>query len=328
MAMTKPTRPYSIEDLRLAEQIQILHPQFNEVLNRLRSCHQLWLQGAAARNLLLVGESGAGKTSALMTFARQYPTQATEEGLRRPVVYVRVPASPTVRAFAESILIALGAGSQMRGSAAEKTNQIVKLLINCRVQLLMFDELHHFCDSGRKTFEEVTEWLKILIDTAGIPTVLAGLPESEVILRSNQQLRRRFAARVPLSAIGWQAKVDQHLFRDVLHAFDTQINSERPLWGLAEWDRVRRMHYATNGLLGYVTKIVISALEQLIENKNTELDDAALQEAFTRCVWSDGIKELNPFHPDFIFRRLTHPGEPFEPTRFTHKKPNGNPPLF
>lgn len=322
------SKSYTIADLRRAEQIQILHPQFNEVLTRLQGLHQLWLQGASARNLLLVGESGAGKTSALTTFANQHPPFATEDGQRMLVVYVRVPAGPTVRSFAESILIALGAGSQMNGSAAEKTNQIVKLLINSQSQFLIVDEFHHFCDSRRKTFEEVTEWLKILIDTVAIPTVLAGLPECETILRSNQQLRRRFAARVPLSAIGWQSAADQNLFRDVLHAFDTEINRERPLWGLAEWDLVRSMHYATNGLLGYVTKIVIGALEHLIETQKTELDNEMLQIAFTRHVWRDGVNELNPFNPKFEFRRLTHPGEPFEPTRFTRRKPNGIPPLM
>lgn len=316
------SKPYTIADLRRAERIQILHPQFNEVLTRLQRAHQLWLQGASARNLLLIGESGAGKTSALLTFAKQHPSRLTEEGHHRPVVYVRVPAGPTIRAFAEAILIALGAGSQMRGSAAEKTNQIVRLLCNCRTQFLLIDEFHHFCDSGRRTFEEVTEWLKILIDTIAIPTALAGLPECDAILRSNEQLRRRFAARIPLSPIGWQASVDQNLFRDVLHSLDTQINTERPLWGLADWDRVRRMHYATNGLLGYVSTIVLGVLEHLIEAQTTEADDELLQTIFTHYVWREGIKELNPFHPNFEFRRLTRPGEPFEPTRFTPKRGN------
>ncbi|MFB9160234.1 TniB family NTP-binding protein [Chromobacterium violaceum] len=311
--------PYTVTDLRKAEHIQILHPQFSTALERLSHFHSLWREGAAARHLLLVGASGTGKTSALHTFASRHPPMQTDEGALLPIVYVRVPASPTVRGLAESILIALGAGLQMRGSSAEKTNQVVQLMRSCKTEMLMLDEFHHFVDSGHKTFEEVTEWLKTLIDTIAIPTVLSGLPECELILRSNEQLRRRFAARAVLSPIGFGTNADKALFRDVLHAWDTQINQGRPLWGLADWERVRRMHYASNGLLGYMAKIILGAMEILIASGVTELDDEVLEQSFVRYVWSDGEKDLNPFHPAFQFRRLNQAGEPFEPTRFSRK---------
>lgn len=314
-------RPYSITDLRRAEQIQILHPLFAEAFERLGDFHRLCQEGAAPRHLLLVGDSGTGKTSVLRSFSDRHPARQTEEGPRLPVVYVRVPASPTIRGLAEAILIALGAGVQMRGSAQEKTNQVVELLRGCQTELLMLDEFHHFVEAGRKVFEEVTEWLKILIDTAAIPTVLAGLPECELILRSNEQLRRRFAARVTLMPIGLSTSRDKTLFRDVLHAWDTQINLGRPLWGLAEWERVRRMHYASNGLMGYASKIILGTLVSMVSTGTAELDDALLEQAFTRYVWSDGVGELNPFNQTFVFRRLTQEGEPFEPTRFTQKVP-------
>ncbi|WP_434654942.1 TniB family NTP-binding protein [Chromobacterium violaceum] len=313
--------PYHLTDLRRAEHIQILHPQFADALARLNDFHRLGLDGAAPRHLLLVGASGAGKTSALQTFASQHPAGLTEEGRHLPIVYVRTPASPTVRGLAEAILIALGAGLQMRGSAQEKTNQVVQLLRGCRTEMLMLDEFHHFVESGRKVFEEVTEWLKTLIDTAGIPTVLSGLPECELILRSNEQLRRRFAARVTLTPIGFSSAKEKALFRDVLHAWDTQINQGRSLWGLADWERVRRMHYASNGLLGYVSKVVLGGLELMIRAGVTELGDCLLEQSFTRYVWADGVNEMNPFHADFVFRRLNQAGEPFEPTRFTRKSP-------
>lgn len=313
--------PYHLTDLHRAEHIQVLHPQFADAIARLSDFHRLGLDGAAPRHLLLVGASGAGKTSALQAFASLHPSRQTEEGRHLPIVYVRTPASPTVRGLAEAILIALGAGLQMRGSTQEKTNQVVRLLHACQTEMLMLDEFHHFIDSGRKVFEEVTEWLKTLIDTAGIPTVLSGLPECELILRSNEQLRRRFAAKVALTPIGFSSAKEKNLFRDVLHAWDTQINQDRQLWGLAEWGRVRRMHYASNGLLGYVSKVILGGLELMIRYGATELGDDLLEKSFMRYVWADGVNELNPFHADFVFRRLNQAGEPFEPTRFTHKSP-------
>lgn len=313
------SKPYTIIDLRKAEHIQILHPQFQIALERLVHFHSLNRQGAAARHLLLVGASGTGKTSVLHSFARQYPSTQSDEGAILPTVYVRVPAHPTVRGLAESILIALGAEAQMRGSTAEKTNQIVQLMRACQTEVLMLDEFHHFIDSSRKTFEEVTEWLKTLVDMIAIPTVLAGLPECEWILRSNEQLRRRFAARVALTPIGFTNSTDKALFRDITHAWDTQINQGRSLWGLAEWDCVHRLHYASNGLVGYMAKVILGALEILIASGVEEVDNGILAQAFARYIWSDGPSELNPFVSGFLFRRLSQPGEPFEPTRFTSK---------
>lgn len=313
---------FTLADLRRAENIQILHPQFADSIERLSDFHRLGIEGISPRHLLLVGASGAGKSAVLKAFASQHPPRYTEEGRFLPVVYVRTPASPTVRGLAEAILISLGAGMQMRGSTQEKTNQVVKLLKGCRAEVLMLDEFHHFVEVGRKTFEEVTEWLKVLIDTVGIPTVLAGLPECEMILRSNEQLRRRFSARVTLTPIGINTSREKALLRDVLHAWDTQINQGRPLWGLAEWERVRRMHFASNGLVGYMAKIVLGTLELMIRDGVTQLDDSMLEQSFRRYVWADGIGELNPFHMDFVFRRLNQAGEPFEPTRFTRQTPN------
>lgn len=88
------SKPYTVIDLRKAEHIQILHPQFQTALERLNHFHNLWRQGAAARHLLLVGASGTGKTSVLHSFARQHPSMQGEEGAILPIVYVRVLLTP------------------------------------------------------------------------------------------------------------------------------------------------------------------------------------------------------------------------------------------
>lgn len=310
---------YTIEDLTRAEEIQILHPQFEKAIDRLRHFHNLNRHGAMARNLLLLGPSGAGKSTVLELFRTEHPVIQTAEGLHRPVLYVRVPASPTIRSLAEEMLIAMGAGLQMRGTSTEKTSQLKILLRNCHTEIMMLDEFHHFLKQGKRLIEDVTEWLKTLIDELQIPVVLAALPQADDILRANEQLRRRFAAHISLNPFSIESDEEKELFRSVLHALDTHINQNRPLWGLADWKRVRQMHYASNGLLGYVSKVVFGALEIMIEQKECHFHDRLLEAAFTENVWDLGVGSNNPFHPQFLFRRLDKPGEPFEPTAFSER---------
>ncbi|WP_440216645.1 TniB family NTP-binding protein [Chromobacterium piscinae] len=315
------THFYMIEHLKRAEGLQILHPQFETAIERLRHAHQLSREGAAARNLLLVGPSGIGKTTVLEAFCTEFPAVQTAEYLHCPILYVRVPATPTIRNLAEEMLIALGAGIQMRGSSTEKTSQLKILLRNCRTEFLILDEFHHFLKQGKRSVEDVTEWLKTLIDAIQIPVVLAGLPQAEEILQANEQLRRRFAAHISLTPFSLDSDEDKELFRSVLHAVDLHINQDHSLWGLADWDRVRRMYYASNGLIGYVSKIVFGALEIMIDQQRTRFQDWMLETAFTKYVWDRGREKNNPFNSKFVFRRLDQRDEPFELTSFSRPTP-------
>ncbi|TNY03441.1 transposase, partial [Escherichia coli] len=68
----------------------------------------LYRRTGVAQNLLVLGESGTGKTTLARWFCRRYPKQQLLERDVLPVLYVSVPAAATIAGTVEAILLQLG----------------------------------------------------------------------------------------------------------------------------------------------------------------------------------------------------------------------------
>ncbi|CAJ3068828.1 TniB family protein [Burkholderia pseudomallei] len=149
------------------------HPDFVAALKSIEDVHQWLRESGEAGCLATIGESGAGKSTVLECYRAKFPVR--EEVLRRhvPVLYVIVPAVPTVRSLAEAILIALGEIPQVGQSSARLTEQIVKLVHGCGVEIIMLDEFQHFVEGDRRSLRQVANWLKVLLDRLPAAVVLA-----------------------------------------------------------------------------------------------------------------------------------------------------------
>jgi len=73
-----------------------------------------------------------------------------------------------------------------------------------------------------------------------------------------------------------------------------------------------RLYYATDGRIAFIKKLLTSSLQFALERQETGIGPEQLARAFTEDIWWGGIGPLNPFSPDFQFRRLDRGGEPFE----------------
>jgi hypothetical protein len=72
-----------------------------------------------------------------------------------------------------------------------------------------------------------------------------------------------------------------------------------------------RFHFATNGLIDYVVKIIDELVIASARNPHPTVDYNALQEAFKVQIWADVPDQLNPFNPAAKPRRLDQSNEPF-----------------
>ena len=297
--------------IRDIEAILIRHRRFMDIVERLQYVRDARKNGADPRHTLLVGESGTGKTWIARYLQSLSPALKANGVWSVPILYIETPATPTLKGLAETLLIALGDPISHRGSAADKRTRALQLMKKCGVELVVFDEFQHFFDHGRHhSLQSVADWLKLFIEDSHLPTLLMGLPRCEQILQVNEQLRRRFSARLDLPGFSIDSEDGEIEFRALLKTIDSQLPTEQTS-GLADVEMARRLYFASNGLIGYLRKLITGAFEIMVLDNRKILDQKIFERAFIQEIWGEGIGSLNPFHKKFEYRRLDRQGEPF-----------------
>jgi adenylate kinase family enzyme len=291
----------------------LLFPPYVAAFKEIDRLILLYRETGIAQNLLVLGESGTGKTTLCCNIQKKYPRFSLPEQDVVPVLHVPIPSAATIASVTEMMLARLGDPAPTAGTVSAKTARAIYLAKALKVELFLFDEAQHIQDRGRlPTQYLVGDWLKAFIDELAIPTVLLGLPRTEQLLQVNEQLRRRFSCRRHM-----QMGQDENetIETECLQLF-ISLGTSLPLAlhaGEFGWEELgRRVYYACDGRVAYVKKLLVGAIRVALDSNLNIIDSRVLEEAFTRDVWWEGIGPLNPFNPDFAFRRLTQPNEPFE----------------
>lgn len=286
------------ERISIANQVYAGYPLFNQVLEDIDRCHDSPnIKGDDDPDcLLLMGSTGAGKTTIYKTYAQNYPSQETEEGSVVPIIYATIPAAATVKGLVEALLKKLGDPLHNKGTTINQTSRLYDLLKACQVELIFLDEFHHFIDrESDKVLKNVCDWLKNLILNTKIPIVLFGLPESEKILTvDNWQLSRRFNYRHSLIPFP-RTESGLELFRQFL----SDVESQLPLLKeseLAEKLLSERIYYATDGTIGPVMTLIQKGATLAIEQNLDRLDLNILGVIYDKHLKHDKFfKKTDPF---------------------------------
>lgn len=305
--------PGLFDALRRFDAEYIPFPPFVAAARAIETNLALYRETGIAQHLLVLGESGAGKSSLCHWIGQKYPRILLPDRDMLPVLIVSVPAAASIASMAGAMLEGLGDPFSASGTIAARTARVVALCRACRVEIILADEAQHIPDRGKATTHYmVADWLKSLMDQVGVPTVFLGLPRLEQLLQVNEQLRRRFSRRIRL-ALG-QSETDT-IHNECLQLF-ISLGACLPIplsCGDGGWDELgMRLYYASDGRVAYIKKLLASALRVAAETEAREIGPALLERAFTDELWWEGVGRLNPFHRGFEFRRLDRGNEPFE----------------
>lgn len=283
---------------------------FRTVTEKMNDVLSLYRTTGYVKNLCIVGESGTGKTSLAELMKQNNPDAELPELSVRTIVYVEVPSVGTVGALAYKILVALGDPYPSKGMIPERTHRIQILLKACKTEALMFDEAQHIYDRGqRKSQYATSDWLKALLDACGVPMFLLGIPRLEILLNVNEQLRRRFESPINLSNREY-SEIESETY-EIVKLLAPSMIIPLSVDELRGNDAAARFYYATDGRVAYIKKLLIAAMEIAFDLGESVVYLSTLERAFSEKIWSAGIVQLNPFSPDFSFRRLDSVGEPF-----------------
>jgi len=282
-----------------AERILVKYPLFKTAITRIQECFDSHDATAEPDCCPLVGESGSGKTTIISHFASLHPRVDRKWGVEVPVLVAKVPARPTVKSFAETLLYQLGDPLWSRGNTVSKSIRLRELIKRCHVRLLALDEFQHFVDVRRASIvNDVADWLKEQVEEARLAIVVAGLQRCLEVLRQNEQLRRRFSATLRVGAFRWELKDDRTTYRAFLRAVQEQL-PEYEMPSLSDLDMAFRMHYGSYGLIGYTMKIIRGAARIARLHPRRQITIRTLSQAFAEHVWAERLDDPNPFTENF-----------------------------
>ncbi|WP_211473231.1 TniB family NTP-binding protein [Collimonas humicola] len=291
----------------------LLFPSYVAAFEDIDGLLGLHRETGITQNLLVLGESGTGKTTLCRAIAAKYPRTVLTERDIVPVLHVPIPCAATIAGVTEAMLAQLGDPSPAFGSISTKTARAIKLARALSVELLLFDEAQHIQDRGRlPTQYHVGDWLKTVMDAINVPTALIGLPRVGQLLQVNEQLRRRFSRRRYLQmGQGGETSIEAECLQLFVSLGATlPISLACGAFGWAEMGQ--RVYYACDGRVAYVKKLLSGAIRIALDRDLREIGPTVLEEAFTKEVWWEGVGQLNPFNSGFRFRKLNQVNEPFE----------------
>ena len=294
----KAYKKVAIEDrIQMVEKLYIHFPRNQAALNAIKDCHSHAQLSKESEGMLIQGDTGAGKTTVVKLYMKDYPRNVTEEVTIVPVLYANVPVPATCKSLVTTLLKAIGDPAADRGTQISQTLRLKRYMEACKVELLILDEFQHFQDrDSLKVLKTVSDWLKVLMDETSVPIVLAGLPYSHTILDSenNEQLRRRFAVRIELEAFRFNTSRGRQDFRRFLNIIDEKLPLAESS-DLADPGTALCIYEATNGVVAHVMKLLRRATVIALGSKTEKLTIEILSLAYEQRLAANNPNKPNPF---------------------------------
>lgn len=285
--------PEAKERIAKLQNILVRSTQFRNALAKMEECMELTQLSAVPRCMMLTGSTGLGKTTIIETLVRAYRSVEHADVTEVPVFSAFVPKPATIGGLMTQLLVGLGAPKPESGTHATKLTKLHTLLKACRVKLIVLDEFQHLTEgmTSQKT-QEVSDWVKTLINGTGVPMVLAGMPTALSVVNCNPQLARRFPIKVQLQPFTWHNDQDELI--KILNSIDKQLPFTQPS-ALAEKDMPLRLMAASDGNLGELMQLLNEAARFAIFDTASCIGKSHFIEAYN-AVGRD--VHMNPFQAD------------------------------
>ncbi len=283
---------------RRIQNIVIEHSHLLDVEDELR--RRLLTGGSAgsAKLTMFVAPSGWGKSTTVRQAIERLIKTIGTSGSIRPILYASLPVPCTIKMMTTALLRALNDPlAERHGTTGQNSMRIIEQLRVQGVRLVILDEFQHLVSGPKQHIAyEATDWLKQLLDHAGVPVVCVGLPESTTVISEHEQLRRRTTKLIQKQPFCWDEEggVESTAFRAFLHIYEKQMGFPDPSH-LGAYEFAERIHIASKGLIGVVSQLALEAAGACLARTDgpicLTLEDFA--EAFA-CLPYDGV---NPFDP-------------------------------
>lgn len=297
------------DDLRYNLGLPVIeHDYFLSVVSEIARLHLAWRMHGTFRGLVVVGQSGVGKTTLEQWYSAHQASRPLVDRQSVPVLQVSTPERPSGSRIATRLINALGVG----GHKADPENSLDRLhdqLKRTEVELIFLSEFQHIYDHRPGDTQRVTDWLKDFYDRFKRPIVITCQPRGALTVQANAQLRRRFSRIIWLKEFDISSEKSFSGLRSVLKTIHEAVKIDAI--SFHEKIMAQRFYYASSGCIDYIVQVIQSALD-ICRTKRCALSQETLGKAF-QDLWPTVPPEANPFTCEFSnLRLLRQQNEPFE----------------
>ncbi|MFE3837568.1 AAA family ATPase [Pseudogemmobacter sonorensis] len=246
------------------------------------------------RGLMLLADSGSGKSAAMRRALRMLPalTDAREiEGGN--TLFIEVPPEATIKSLAEEIATATGYPKfDSRAGAAERWEIARHRLVLKGIKTLIIDECHHIFRPGPgRDIPGAIQALKHMLQSDhAVALIIIGVPDlRDAILKekSGETYRRFDEFYLPRIAAGsHEAEVFARCLASSARAIGVEMDPDEAF--------AERFLFADQGEAGRAVKLAKDTLRQALVQKRSHLSLADAERLFLK---NTGFKPMTPFHP-------------------------------
>jgi len=213
--------------------------------------------------LLLLGDSGNGKTSIARKFVQMHtiapcdPNDYLEDEGDLPVLFVQAPIGPNASDLYDNILRSLDVPAR-KDSKSVKEGQIVHYFRVLNVRMMIVDEIHNILSGTVPKKKEFMNALKNLSNLLQIPIVLIGIKDALNAVNTDLQIRSRFK---PIMLNKWGFDKEYLI---LLKSIEMTIPLKKPSMIYRDEKFARAILDKSNGLFGEIMGIVSALAKEAV----------------------------------------------------------------
>lgn len=258
------------------------YPRADEILKRMEWLYEHTRVGRMP-NLLIVGESMAGKSSLVKRFAKHlHPTirDSQSQADSVPVMYLQMESiCPSPVEFLQSLLLTINLPFSAAAKPAKLTQQLSLVLPKLGTRAIVIDEVQQLMRGSVKAQRALRDQIKLIGNELQLPIICAGIEEARSAFGSDPQLFNRFEI---MELTRWRVNDQEDLryLMGIINKWQNECPLRKPSDMLTP-TAMEILFQKTGGLLGEIIRFLKTASEYALDSG----DECITKKTFQKMRW-------------------------------------------